>query len=955
MTIALPDGPDAVTAALELARTATKDALTIAGATRPGTDVVPTGADAAVAVKVQMAAKHAEVAKARKTAIAAQSRAKEAIRAQQAELEARLHAMAAELEPLQAQIALLNEGIWTMNLYLGRDEEIHTLTEGEPAPAGTPVHVRQQVLAMDEESALAADTGGIDVRSIETFDEWITAEPAHLEQILPEQRGVVAIMARRRDRDYGDPWANVELNTANHETWWLIRNGQNLYRMLTNFETGRRLVPARNEFTSMFVDRFTKQPLQPGTRAWLDAEKAASKRERHFMRIALILQGLIDRTAVFHPLPIAGLSLLAPDHYDAGHVVLIADDENQLTTGRTPFYRWIAAKNALLTPGMRVIVNPAQQSWPDRGGGGDAGRHPRLHPPRAECPSPTQVHIIKKRGDGGALTFTYPRTQEEWIRGKWGSEELRVPSTPATCTIYPDDQFVLPIDLVTVADMREYLSARTERHAYADMFPTLNAAIAFKEAEAAQEAPFRSLLARQIATADNTTIDEATTLVDDLVAWWKIGNRWHRPLNGDPAAEAKAARMILTEHNARRRAADTGETATVLDHLRAKHPGALFIARKKDGTWVVATASPRRWARPVDEKSNRFRTQVAPLDVFVDVTEYTKTGRSRQARTWQVLEPSVVSRWTMLHSTEGWEGWNRRARRSEHLSDPEIEAAVAEFQARPAPAGHQLIAVMYDEVKSWHNDQPEFTLWYQPADTPQVPQRRLTEKMGDPVCLTQDVTWKRSKDGTVELTYRRKPSSSNVNYWRPTHNTIIDGTVCGTVVEPWAGDNRSHQIVFLDEQVHTAAVRGAQVWETNRAAIARLNVEANRLIGSIERAWLERATAQAKARFMEDYADESLWDDHAKSLKITVPFGARSSTEPKEYRGTRAALDILVRRLTEDDLAPYRLTIREAIADLGEDLVTLPGTEWTHDSGGKVVTVAEDVLDLRFTVGPASQ
>jgi hypothetical protein len=450
MTIALPDGPDDVTAALELARSATKDALTIAGATRPGTDVVPTGADAAVAVKAQMAAKHAEVAKARKTAIAAQSRAKEAIRAQQAELEARLRAMAAELDPLQAQIALLNEGIWTMNLYLGRDEEIHTLTEGEPAPAGTPIHVRQQVLAMDEESALAADTGGIDVRSIDAFDEWITADPAHLEQILPEQRGVVAIMARRQGRDYGDPWANVTLNTANHETWWLIRNGQNLYRMLTNFETGRRLVPARSEFTSMFVDRFTKQPLQPGTRAWLDAEKAASKRERHFMRIALILQGLIDRTAVFHPLPIAGLSLLAPDHYDAGYVVLIADDENQLTSGRTPFYQWLTTKNALLTPGMRVILNPGHQSWPGRSRDSwNGGSHPRLHPPRAEAPRSTEVHTIKKRGPGGALTFTYPRTQEEWIRGKWGQEELRVPSTPASCTIYPHDEFVLPVDLLT--------------------------------------------------------------------------------------------------------------------------------------------------------------------------------------------------------------------------------------------------------------------------------------------------------------------------------------------------------------------------------------------------------------------------------------------------------------------------------------------------------------------------
>jgi hypothetical protein len=56
------------------------------------------------------------------------------------------------------------------------------------------VHVRQQVLAMDEESALNASTGGIDVRSIAAFDQWITSDPANLEQVLPEQRGVVAFM-----------------------------------------------------------------------------------------------------------------------------------------------------------------------------------------------------------------------------------------------------------------------------------------------------------------------------------------------------------------------------------------------------------------------------------------------------------------------------------------------------------------------------------------------------------------------------------------------------------------------------------------------------------------------------------------------------------------------------------------------------------------------------------------
>ena len=433
----MTDQPNDVSTALEVARAAVRDAVS-ASAEQPGTDLLPVGADSAVAVKTQLAAARARIVTARKTALSAQESAKVAIRAQQAELQRAMDAMNTELEPLLTQVRMLEEGIWTMNLYLGRDEELHVLTEGTPAPAGTPVHVRQQVLAMDEESALYAGDGGMDVRDIEAFERWITADPAHLDQVLPEQRGVVAIIPRRQGRDYKDPWLQNAMDQANAQTWWLIRNGENLYRMLTDFHVGKRLVPARNEFTSMFLDTYTKKPLEPGSSAWLKAEKSAGARERHYMRIALILQGLVDRTAVFHPLPVAGLSLLSPEHYDAGHVVLIADDENQLTTGRKPFYTWLAEKNHQLTPGMRVVITTHHRDWPSASGDHwNYGYHERLWPNGVESPRIGEVYTIARRGDApGSLTFTYARTVETWVRDEYtGRDELRAPKTKGSCTI----------------------------------------------------------------------------------------------------------------------------------------------------------------------------------------------------------------------------------------------------------------------------------------------------------------------------------------------------------------------------------------------------------------------------------------------------------------------------------------------------------------------------------------
>lgn len=107
---------------------------------------------------------------------------------------------------LSKQIERAEEAIWMINAYLGKDEEIVQIKKGKPAPADTKICVRQLVLFMDEESAVADDKakrGGIDFTNIEEFDAWVK-EPAHLHQILPEEKGVIAIKPRRSDKHYDD-------------------------------------------------------------------------------------------------------------------------------------------------------------------------------------------------------------------------------------------------------------------------------------------------------------------------------------------------------------------------------------------------------------------------------------------------------------------------------------------------------------------------------------------------------------------------------------------------------------------------------------------------------------------------------------------------------------------------------------------------------------------------------
>ncbi|GEL46609.1 hypothetical protein CHO01_17250 [Cellulomonas hominis] len=942
----MTDYQEQVADALDAARDATTTALATAhaGAAAAGTDLVPAGADAAVSVKARMAGAHAQVAKARTAALEKVNSARELIEAQKAELDRQARALELELAPLKETLALMQEGIWTMNLYLGRDEEIRQIAEGAPAPAGTPIHVRQMVLAMDEESAVNAEGNGIDFRSVDAFDEWVTCDPAHLQQVLPEERGVVAIMARRSEIDYKDPWANKEYNKRNRHTYFLIRNGGALYRMDTNFEVGYRLVPARNEFTSMFLDRHTGQPLVPGTDKWLAAEKLAGARERHYMRVALILQGLIDRTHVFAPLPKPGVSLLTPADYDEGHVVLIADDESALTTGRTPFYDWLRSLNSQLRPGMRVMVTTRHKDWPS---GYRDGGHERIWPNRAEYPRAGQVYTIARAGSRpGEFVVTYKRTQETWVNDGWGGGEYRVPKTAASCSIFVSDRFVLPIDLVDVETMRTYLGARLERHAYADMFPTLTAAIGFLEEEKAVEAPFRDLLAAQVAQAEGVDLDTAAALVAPVITSWKVGARWFRPMSGDPEAEARAATAILAERARIARAdAGAGDDDAFLRRARREHRDALLVARKKDGTYVVLTPATRAWGPAAGTPEHAS----VPQDVWVHVHEYTRTGKARPVRQWQIVPMASLSRWIILHEAQAWSTWKRAARPADHLSDPEINEAISRIRDRAFP-GLTLIAIGYDERGGWwnSNSKMEFTAWYHPGPVT-IPERVLTGELPTLYAKTIAVRASREGDGSIGLSWIREPSTNNTTVWERFRGRFRDAEENRPAGVPW-NDNRRHRMVFLDPVNLPAAHADADAWVEAHAAADQLESQADKALRGVQDGWTEARVAAARDRFMEDYADETLWAAEEARVRGTLVAPWRTTTDDEPWD----ALRYLALRLTEEGRTPWGLTVAEAIEALDEPLNPKLGSRQRHWAAKETLRepLPEGLLTLRFATEP---
>lgn len=836
-----------------------------------GTELAIVGDDA-IKTKARLQAALSTTARGVRDVQLRATKARAEIEAQRAKLDAMVRQLEKELEPMVEMVQRMQDGIGAVNLYLGRDEYIETLIEGSPAAADEPLHIRQAVLAMDEESAILAEGGGMDFQDIGKFTDWLIADPARLDQLIPERKAVVAMIARRQARDYGDPWDNARKNAENHRTWWLLRNGESLYLMTTDFDLGMRVTPRRDEFTNMFLTRTVggeRRPMEPGTSEWLKAEKAADARTRHYMKVALILQGLVDRTAVFHPLPANGLNLLDQSTYDRGLATVIVDDEFSIGDGRQGFADWHAERLALLDVGMRVIGHFPQYF----------GRYEteRVIPRTAEGDLTNVAHTIT-RGDASHLYFTFDRTDTVWRRGYWDTSGPA--KTRATYMLdrqpWSGSAAYIPVDTVEIEDMEYYLGRRSDRHEYRTMFPALKAAIAFKRAEHEAEAPFRALLAQRLVDDKLATdLEAADAMTGELIRWWKTANKWHRALSGDPEHEAKAQRGILRE--AHRRAQAT-VSDSVLTAIRAAVPDALVIAARTNDI-VAVVAQPRRYP----EAS-------VPHNYFVTVHEFTRTGKPRKTSEWKSLTRSQVAKWTVLESSAAWAGWSFNT--WPHLTDNDIDALIETARQHDFGRGLRARTIMLREA---------------PADD------RCTVRVISETVMGED--WRRSTEPRnlqAPVTIARGVEGLTFTFGRPGEN----GWDYGSVPVPhhmvgYYGEPKPDTIIWEDPEVVAAEADIVGAWFDETRASKLRSEKTVRLENAIRNQWQDTYYAAAYERFLEDFADPELWDGHKKTIKVP--------RNPFASAGAERALTKVARHFVDNTLDPSGMTFAEMCARAGVD------------------------------------
>ena len=456
-------------------------------------------------------------------------------------MKARILPMQAQASQLKKVIGDLEDRVFTVELYAGLVEEIVEIGEGTPAPNDTQIHLMQRRHYMDEECLAQYQVGGMEFKDIKAFDNWI-AKPINRERLLPHPRCIVSFQVRF-ERKYREAVRIEDYVRIAHEaqldrkTFLYMRNGTKMFRLSTEIDFDKKLFPdlgsAQFNTDKMWAKIFCNKVdelITDGHYQEMKAEHAAAvadykkkkKAGKKFgdgdmplwepddptygyepfdkssvyydemaakiaadikahNRIALVLQGLLDRSPVMHPHP--PWQLWTAEGF-ASALVLVYDDSRALNPAELPdFKAYRDACNKSIKPGSVVVGQ--QRRWLIAEGAKESKRidrtrwgwnhhyRPDTHQPDGD-PGPgdiARVTRLKRSKEHGLLAvFEWYRKRAHWTRRRWESQgktdglkrSFAVPVSK-----------LLNIDAYKPGDFKQFFADPRTRHQYLKWAPLM--------------------------------------------------------------------------------------------------------------------------------------------------------------------------------------------------------------------------------------------------------------------------------------------------------------------------------------------------------------------------------------------------------------------------------------------------------------------------------------------------
>lgn len=439
----------------------------------------------------------------------------------------------------------VEKGLRSLRLYTGEGVSLNTLLEGESAPADVPLTVYQRKLFMAEEYAVWDDVDRLfDHSSSSAFFEALKTNDALRQQLIPAERGVVAMAIRRNDVNYdakslSDALDNERRNHLNKALFLLVRDGQNWHQVWSDepsHELSPRLFPTHNEMEKVFAGldgetvgfedlRFTNRASE------FDRKSLVYKR---FLILACGLDHRLKLFGQFYPENEA-LNFISM-RFQANYMRFVADDDSGAMLGDNvgSVHGFISHNHSQLAAGSRVMVFGKelleQPAAPGAFSKGTYNRHTYkddyslLVRPRQKA---TMLTVHRDKGD---LVVYLPveRINDVTYSG-YGTaryiKRLQYDVRVALNKLSGDDLGYLLTDIVKAEELRPFIYSRATRASSVDYIYGFKLAMTRLRVEEGASAPALNTLQERAVNHYGLSPAVAKTAVMSAVHTWREKTR----------------------------------------------------------------------------------------------------------------------------------------------------------------------------------------------------------------------------------------------------------------------------------------------------------------------------------------------------------------------------------------------------------------------------------------------
>jgi len=389
---------------------------------------------------------------------------------------------------------------------------------------------------MDEECLALYEAGGMSFEDIEDFDEWFLRDGNCKRFLPNERSIVafrVRHYDKERHAESISDFINFFYEDQyNRQTFLYIRNGDQFYRMQTGIDFGEHLFPDQEHsvvlgqhalWAKLFAgsvdkvitdaqyqglvedhaaemakwrekeaawDKMSKKEQEGRCSPWRpsgldhyerctpesvfydDAMELIAKAAKDHNRVAVVLQGLLDRSPAFHPHP--PWQLFKPEGFING-IALVYDDSRALVPGDEPDFKAFRAKlNETLARGSMTVGQ--EITWEMREAEKENDRRSRSYHEKRDYnltryrpygnPGPGTIAKVIRLGRDKKCTFEWERERQDW-RSHTGAIPARI-----TCS----STVLMNVDAYKAGDFKIFYNDPRTRAKYLKWAPYLLAA-----------------------------------------------------------------------------------------------------------------------------------------------------------------------------------------------------------------------------------------------------------------------------------------------------------------------------------------------------------------------------------------------------------------------------------------------------------------------------------------------